>query len=56
MPVTIPVDPTVAVAVVPLVQVPPVVISLSVVVAPVHTVSVPLIAAGVLFTVTNAVS
>ena len=55
-PVTIPVvAPTVAVAVLLLLHVPPVVGSLSVVVAPMHTTAVPVIAAGSGFTVTVAV-
>lgn len=44
MPRTVPVDEIVAMAVFPLFQVPPVVASLSVVVAPVQTVAVPVIA------------
>ena len=43
-PLTIPVEPTVATDVVPLVQVPPVVVLLSVVVEPAHTLIVPVIA------------
>ena len=46
-PVTMPVVPTVAIDVLPLVQVPPVVLSLREVVAPVQTVAVPEIDAGV---------
>lgn len=46
-PVTTPVvEPTEAIPVLPLLQVPPVVASLRVVVAPAHTVNVPVIAAG----------
>lgn len=52
-PVTMPVpDPTVAVAVLPLVHVPPDGEELNVVVAPSHTVAVPVIAPAALLTVT----
>jgi hypothetical protein len=51
-PLTIPVvSPTVAIAVLPLLQVPPPVPSASVVVAPVHTVVMPVIPAGDGYTV-----
>jgi len=50
-PVTIPEEePTVAVPVLLLLQVPPLVLHVSVVVLPSHTAAVPLIAAGELFT------
>lgn len=55
-PVIVPVvAPAVAVVVLLLVQLPPVVASLSVDVAPMHTTAVPVIAAGNGFTVTVAV-
>jgi hypothetical protein len=58
MPVTTPDDgapaePTTAATGEPLLHVPPVVISLSVVVLPIHIVSVPVIASGAVFTVTG---
>jgi len=52
-PVTTPVAVTVAVAVVPLLHTPPDVTSLKVVVAPVHTVLLPVIAEGSALTVTG---
>lgn len=56
-PVTIPeLLPTVAMPVLPLVHVPPDGEELNVVVAPTHTVAVPVIADGVAFTVTTAVT
>ena len=55
--VTIPeVLPTVAMAVLPLYQVPPVVASVKVVVPPAHTATVPLIALGAMFTVITSVT
>lgn len=51
MPVTIPVEPTVATDGVPLLHVPPAVASFNVVVKPTHTLAVPVIASGVVFTV-----
>ncbi len=51
MPVTMPVEPTVAVPGLPLLHVPPVGVTVKVVVAPTHTVYIPLID-GVGFTVT----
>jgi hypothetical protein len=53
-PVTIPVLPTVAVAVFALLHEPPVVVVLSAVVVPGHTFAVPVMVAGVRFTVTVA--
>lgn len=56
IPVTIPVDePTVATAVVPLLQVPPMLLLLRVVALPAHNVAVPVLAAGVPFTVITVV-
>ena len=56
-PVTTPVkEPTVAIEVLPLLQVPPVALSVSVVVVPIHRVAVPPIALGVRFTVTILVA
>lgn len=52
IPATVPVEPIVATPVVPLLQVPPPVALLRDDVAPVHTSSVPAIAAGVVLTVT----
>ena len=55
-PLTIPVtDPTVAIAVLLLLQVPPVVVSLKVVVAPGHVLGTPVIGPGDGFTVTGAI-
>ncbi len=51
MPLTIPVEPTVARAVLLLLHIPPVLISVNGVVTPVHTVGVPPIANGVWLTV-----
>jgi len=53
--VTTPVAPTVAIAVLLLVQVPPDVASESVVLAPLHNTLEPVMAAGMLYTVTRAV-
>jgi hypothetical protein len=56
-PVTTPVvDTTVAIVVVPLVQVPPLVASVNVVVSPWQTLVVPLMAVGSGFTVTTKVA
>ena len=55
-PVTIPVEPIVATAVLPLAQAPPVDASLNEVVAPWHTAAVPDIAAGNPLTVTIVVA
>ncbi len=54
-PLTIPVEPTVAIPVAVLLHVPPVVASASVVVALLHKVRLPVIAAGNGLTVTTAV-
>jgi hypothetical protein len=51
-----PVLPTVATTVVPLLQVPPVVALVSVVVAPAHTLVAPDIVAGIVLTVTTVVA
>jgi len=56
MPVTILVEPIVAIVVLLLLQVPPTVASASVVVKPGHTVVVPVIAAGNAFTVNVVVA
>lgn len=55
LPVTTPeLEPTVATPVLPLVHVPPDGVELNVVVEPVHTVAVPVIEVGAVFTVTVA--
>jgi hypothetical protein len=54
-PVTMPVALTVAFVVLLLIQLPPVVVVLNAVVAPTHTIGVPVIAAGVALTVTTLV-
>ena len=55
-PVTTPDVDTVAVVLLPVLQVPPVVVSVNAVVIPSHTVGVPPIVAGSAFTVTFAVA
>ena len=56
IPVTKPVDTTVAIAVLPLLQLPPVRVLVSVVVPPVASVAVPPMVGGLLFTVTTLVT
>ena len=56
-PVTTPVsEPMVAIPVLPLIQVPPLTASLSVIVEPTHTAVGPVMAVGILYTVTTAVA